>query len=612
MGATAPDPDPMPQVLAYGDSLVLVRGLAGPSPSIVRRIAREAGRPVVVVAADPPLPVAELASHLAERLPVGTRAIRLVLSHAGRREVAGRLSEWLRVEVVAPTDVVMLLPSGLLFVVGGRWETYRGGAAVGRSGARHPAPSWQEVTGEVLSSGPFTAVPAGFLWHPRGASPAPDVGILALEMDPSRPALILGRGAQADLEAVPRALRRRVALVPYAGGQARAHRLAERLAARYGGDVDVVGGVPGDLAWQPFGQRFAYHAGVAPVLTRWAGQGPPWWRIGSGWAVEVVRCGFWLRNAEDTSAADVARRVPMDDRHPLLFLDPGLPADAGVVASLLSQALAYLPTDLAATLRLVVDRTDADRWAGADAVTARFGPIFTLTPDGSLIAPAEEPATTATAADGSTVTAAEPPPARLPVAEPVPEPSPVAEPVPEPPSTPEAPEVKPPTPAPSVPAPPAALRPPAGEVTGRLRAADESAPAPKAADGGAGWAGPLLAAWEVDDVAPGQTLVAAEALIAGPVPVAGPLTAVWSVTGRRLPGQSDAYVFAAGTRFHLVELDEADPVVPRVALVREVDGSEAGLPDPAVREALRRLVLAYRRAVTSEAPPAGRPAPASR
>jgi hypothetical protein len=123
--------------------------------------------------------------------------------------------------------------------------------------------------------------------------------------------------------------------------------------------------------------------------------------------------------------------------------------------------------------------------------------------------------------------------------------------------------------------------------------------------------GPMFASWyraSGSQWRPGQVYAGAEALGATAPPggpaLTGPLMAVWSVTGRRLPGLADgpgAVVFVPGTRFQVIGVDGRYPEQPDLVLLREL------LPQPAVpaastpsdqrvRESLRRLADARRRA----------------
>jgi hypothetical protein len=200
-----------PRVHGSPGVTVVARRVAAPPPVALARIAREAGRQTVIVAADPPLQVSELVQLLAEHLPAGCRSVRLVLSHAGRPEVAQELAERLHLEVVAPAGRVLLLPSGMLFASDGGqpgggwpgggwpggWYTFRPGAPAAHVGARHPAPEWQAAvpTGRATAGGlRVTSIPAGLWLHEsEPVQPRLDGPILSVPVLPESRSVLVGR-----------------------------------------------------------------------------------------------------------------------------------------------------------------------------------------------------------------------------------------------------------------------------------------------------------------------------------------------------------------------------------------------------------------------------------
>ncbi|MFG1610214.1 hypothetical protein [Actinoplanes sp. NPDC049265] len=388
------------RVLGHPQTTVVLRGTDGPPEAVVTALPREPGRHTVIVAADPPLPVDELATILGQRLPVGCESIRLVLSDAGRPDVARPLSDRLRIEVVAPSGAVTLLSGGRVFVSGGGWTAYRPGQPPERQGPRHPAPGWEAdpVPG-------FAATPSG-LWLHGSAGPLPPPALLAIPVDPTQPAVVVGHPAAPltldlvdALERLPKAVRRRMLLIPYGPDSAQTHRIAERLAARDGGTVEVLAGVPdtgpggepvlttvdaaGHRGWQPLTSRVRYRAAAAPEVTAH--------RLPSGrgtlgdLVVSPVRAGLWLHGEHDPEA-EAARRVPAD-AHPLLVLGSAAQAD---VASLPSRVAALAP--LLPGLRLVVNGPPADgRAAQWRSLTETYGPLLVVVAGGELaVLPAAE------------------------------------------------------------------------------------------------------------------------------------------------------------------------------------------------------------------------------
>ncbi|MFG1871500.1 hypothetical protein [Micromonospora arborensis] len=220
-----------PRVHGYDRVTLIVRGNAMPPELAPARLPRERDRHTVVVAADPPLDLPTLTALLSHHLPVRCASIRLVLSESGRAGFAQVIADELRIEVLAPAGPVLLLPSGMLFVTEGQWWRFRPGAAGERQGARHPAPDWERLLAlhpRVLPPGVrVTAVPAG-LWLHDAEPPVPPLttALLSLPVDPERPTVVIGGPAgaplppesvHATLEALPRALRRRMILLPYRG-----------------------------------------------------------------------------------------------------------------------------------------------------------------------------------------------------------------------------------------------------------------------------------------------------------------------------------------------------------------------------------------------------------
>ncbi|MEV7630132.1 hypothetical protein [Actinoplanes sp. NPDC089786] len=589
------------RVLGHPQTTVVLRGVDGPPEAVVTALPREPGRHTVIVAADPPLAVAELATLLAERLPVGCESIRLVLSHSGRPDVARPLSDRLRIEVIAPSGAVMLLPGGRVFVSGGGWNVYRPGRPPIRQGPRHPSPSWDlpETVG-------FAATPSG-AWLHGGAGPVLPPAVLAIPVDPDQPTVVVGHpGAPLDdaagLDALPKTVRRRLLLlVPYGPDSARLHRVAERLASRDGGTIEVLAGVPdtgadgapalttvdasGHRGWQPWGTRFRYRAAAAPELVNSRLPSDAGGAAGfGGLTVEVVRAGLWLRGDHDPEL-EAARRVPAD-AHPLLVLGSAAQAD---IVTLPGRVAALAP--LLPGLRLVVTSPPVDgRAAGWRSLTETYGPLLVTVGDGELaVLPAAEQLGTG---EYPLITP------RVPASA-APTPAP-ASPVNPPPTTvhhapsPGDALKAGPVPVQTLPAPAIPLE------AVRLAAVEPTEPADDPDGRQRELAGTALsAAWlpPAGSWAAGRTLATE-----GPARAANPDVApadaavlVWTVAGQR---RDDRTVeFGAGTRFRVLAVDgPADQ--PSLVLLRELSDRD-GRSDDAVRESLRRVAAARERATAT-------------
>ncbi|MGW4464902.1 hypothetical protein [Micromonospora sp. NPDC004704] len=410
-----------PRVHGYDRTIVIVRGDVLPSELLPARLPREADRHTVIVAADPPVELAALIELLARHLPVRCESIRLVLSDAGQPGVAQVIADQLRIEVLAPTGPVMLLRTGMLFVVDGTWWCFRPGEPAQREGARHPAPDWQRLLPPTPRPVPaglrVTAIPAG-LWVHQAEPSTPDLTatVLSVFVDPEQPTVVIGRPGTPALppepvydllESLPRQLRRRLILVPYGAESVTADTVGEWLAARTGGTVEVLSGVAdtdsdgatvrttvdasGERGWRPFAQRLVYRAGATPQVTEWRRPLPDVpgtggiQRIDERWAVEVVRSGLWLRSVAPDPEQDLVRRLPVDANHPLLVLGAAVVAAPTEAWSAIDTVVRALPATVTGALRLVVTSppdTAAPAWT---ALTARFGPLLAVVGPGHLV-----------------------------------------------------------------------------------------------------------------------------------------------------------------------------------------------------------------------------------
>ncbi|RKR86727.1 hypothetical protein BDK92_0992 [Micromonospora pisi] len=635
-----------PRVHGYDRVTLIVRGNALPPELAPTRLPRERDRHTVIVAADPPLDLPTLTALLGRHLPVRCASIRLVLSEAGRPGIGQVIADELRIEVLAPAGPVMLLPSGMLFVTTGQWWRFRPGEAGERQGARQPAPDWERLlplSPRVLPPEVgMTAVPAGLWLHDtRPPVPSLTAAVLSVPVDPERLTVVIGRPAGAPLppepvyamlEALPRALRRRMLLVRYGAEGGTADTVGEWLAARTGGTIEVVseaGDTGGSRSapvesddrrrWRPFAQRLIYRAGAAPQVTQWRDPLPGVpssagaQQVEPDWAVEVIRSGLWLRSADDDSEQELVRRLPIDDRHPLLVVGATGVARPARAVTVLDAVVNRLPVDTASVLRVVVTRPPAEGDAGLwEPVVERHGPLLAVVGPGHLV---ELPGRVAVEPEPGAVPGPEAPsepepepapaptPAPTPAQEPEPEPAPEPEPVSEP-----GPALEPdPAPGPvSVPQSPPQLRP---APTPEIRVEEAPMPGPAAEH----WSSPeperqdqvptrpasrghytgvVFADWGFDptpDWRAGQDVRVPEELTGTTAPwqpqrpgrsePAGPVLLIWSVAGLRTgeagPPVGDRVRFAPGSRLRVVEVEHLGRDEPVLVLLRDT-GPERG------------------------------------
>lgn len=351
-----------PRVLGSPRATVIVHRMPPPPDRVLRNIPAEAGVHTVVVAARPAPDASTLAGLLAGCLPIGCKVVRLVLSCGARDDLAGELADRLRLTVVAPDGSALLLESGTLFVPAGAWHEYRPSRRTTRLGARLPAPAWQAALNPLptASSGlALSEVPAGLWLRPAEFAREPlPVAVLAVPADPDRAAVLVGHpdappaGPETmdTLLGLPRAIRRRLRLIPYGRDGTRLHEMAERLAV-HGADVDVASGA---LIAPPAGRAAVPPAiGRAPV--RWFAEGPA------------------VIDAEPDPAPNDAAAVR--DRSLLDVRGAELPPEPVVRVSLAGaawrEAVQNAAPSRAVADRAVADRVVADRVVADQAVVAR-------------------------------------------------------------------------------------------------------------------------------------------------------------------------------------------------------------------------------------------------
>ncbi|GAA1378078.1 hypothetical protein [Catellatospora chokoriensis] len=376
----------------YGHTLVI--GVDDGLPrDLVEALPSERDRHTVLLAGDAPLSPEPVARLIGEELPRAA-SIRLACSAAGTGPIAQQLADRLRIDVVAPLGPTMLVGPGSLFVVrqprAHSWRLHRPGERAREIGApRHPAPQWQVP----LPRQPFGRLhglaahdlPAGFWLHrPQRRPLAPDDPAYAIEVDAERVVVLVGqpdreppspRKVYRWLSRLPRTALGRLVLMPYGPWGS----LLDTVAGRLSTDLRVTVGrtaglpvrsrgttyhVPVDVAGRtgprPVAQTMSYLADeAAPRIDSWisptSGQlvtGRPVEDVGDRWLVEVVRGGYWLREADAPHSDDVRLR-PADGGDAFLVDVTG--AEAHDLARLLA---ARLPADIRDSLRFE-QRTEA-------------------------------------------------------------------------------------------------------------------------------------------------------------------------------------------------------------------------------------------------------------
>jgi hypothetical protein len=328
----------------------------------------------------------QLLADIDRHLPVSSRkqksGLRLLVGGAARPgpdgspPLAGRLSEALGVEVVAPDGPVLVLRRGELFAAGpaGAWWAFVPGRPPEPTGARFPPPMWQwdlppDLVSQALSwELMVTPIPAG-LWVRDVGRPVAELSEAPFAVPPAseRPALLIGRpgeerppvaGIAQLVGALPPPLRTRFVLVPYGPDPAGQAPIAQRLADHLGEDVRAMHGLPnyvedssldftvideaGGSTWRPFVTESVYHPGAEPP-TRWAWwppvadlqmAGPASFWFVDGWVVDVVPSGLLVRPAMVAPESLVVRR-PADPKHVDLVVTAAFPAPDNVPAYVL-------------------------------------------------------------------------------------------------------------------------------------------------------------------------------------------------------------------------------------------------------------------------------------
>nr|WP_196232679.1 discoidin domain-containing protein [Salinispora arenicola] len=355
--------------------------------------------------------------------------VRLAVSGAGSEDGTGPapaavLAQRVGVDVLAPVGSMVMVPGGTLFADAG-WRRFGAGSAVsldgGReveSGRRFPAPDWElgldALDVEVLPAGLVRKViPAGAWLYPGSPDqPATEWDDLAyaIAVDANQPVLLVGRPGAAvpDLDAVvaaadalPRAVRGRVIVVPYGPGAAVCAQVSEELGRRWGCTVTMATGLPivhrdnrllpvavdakGSGRWSPPIPQLSFSpsgrpspAGPVEFLVGLSQIEPGSYRITARWVVEVVPSGLWLRPLNSGELTPAVPERPWQAGQVAIAVGlPGHPLDADARLAI-RELLARMP----ATVRRRVEWSPREAKALAARLTqARNRPDIMLVPD---------------------------------------------------------------------------------------------------------------------------------------------------------------------------------------------------------------------------------------
>jgi hypothetical protein len=347
----------------------------------------------------------ELADTLALRLPPRCEAVRLVAwdgacSHDNRPAPAYMLASRLGIDVIAPAGPLLGVPGRSLFAPPARgpqrrggWWRFRAGSVPALIGWRFPAPRWEvdlNAVGELPRGLALDQIPAGIWLHRPGNRSVSDL-VFSVPVDPADPALILSHPNEAALHAddirramnalPPRAVER-VIFTPYGQRPITEGPVGEVAAAILNKNVRVRTGLPlcaaagqravvavddgGLPRWRPFAREVQYRPHMAaPSVVDWSNPAPSLlaeptglatFALDSGWVVEVIEAGLWLRPVHPMESANWIRTLPLDvDRCTVVIGAPHV-SDPAPSDLLVNALLKQLPADSRARLRLAVPR----------------------------------------------------------------------------------------------------------------------------------------------------------------------------------------------------------------------------------------------------------------
>ncbi|MFC5005456.1 tetratricopeptide repeat protein [Dactylosporangium cerinum] len=362
--------------------------------------------------------VEELAEVLAKGLPSGYTAMRFVAWDGAcatneRPAAAHLISMRLGIDVIAAAGPLLGVPGGSLFAPIGRGERrpggfwrFRAGAQPTRVGWRFPAPQWEadlsqvpEQTGDLV----LDQIPAGLWLHRRRPGSVTDLAY-SVPTDDSHPAIILSHPSEEPLHrdglvrallVIPAPVLDRCVFTPYGQRPLRDGPVGPVVADVLGRAVHVRTGLPlcapagqravvtidqkGLPCWRTFAREL-WHAPRtgAPRPVDWVNPcpdvldtpaGAATFTLGSGWVLEVIQAGLWIRPEHLTNPADWIRGLPVDVNRCAVII--GAPHAAMPVAPgrTIAVVLEKLPVDARKRAYLAVPRgAGTDAFILADAL----------------------------------------------------------------------------------------------------------------------------------------------------------------------------------------------------------------------------------------------------
>ncbi|WP_426511239.1 hypothetical protein ACPPVO_11805 [Dactylosporangium sp. McL0621] len=353
-----------------------------------------------------PAMIEELAEVLANGLPRGFTAMRFVAWDGAcatneRPAAAHMIAMRLGIDVIAAAGPLLGVPGGSLFAPVGRGEQrpggfwrFRTGTPAVRVGWRFPAPTWEsdlctempELPGDLV----LDQIPAGLWLHRRRVGSVTDLAY-SVPTDPENPAMILGHPGDEPLHrdelaravtAVPTLAADRCVFTPYGQNPIAEGPVGPVVADVLGRAVHVRTGLPlcapagqravvtidnkGLPRWRTFAREL-WHAPRtgAPRPVDWinpcpdvlgtpAGQAT--FSLGSGWVLEVVQAGLWVRPEHLNDPADWVRGLPVDVNRCAVLVGAPNAAEIPPPAHTIAEILEKLPIDARKRAYIAVPR----------------------------------------------------------------------------------------------------------------------------------------------------------------------------------------------------------------------------------------------------------------
>ncbi|MEH0929900.1 hypothetical protein [Micromonospora sp. CPCC 205558] len=334
----------------YGNTLVI--GADDRLPGhLVTALPRERGRHTVLLAGDEPI-APELVDEVIRTELQDPTSIRLASAGGRTGAVAQRLADRAGIEVVAPAGPTMLVAPGALFVAArsgpGAWRIHRPGVRATKvlDMPRHPAPPWRTPLpgrpGRRPGGLSARLLPAGYwVTRARWASVARDDPAFAIEIDDEKAVVLVGQPDRRPpsarrlyrwLSQLPESTLSQLTLMPYGPWDALLDEVAAHVSTELHVTVRRTAGLPvrvrdatcyvpvnrdGGIGARSAAQTMSYVANdPAPRVESWISPltqhvetGSPVVEVDGRWILEVVRSGYWLREA-GAAAPDEVRLRP--------------------------------------------------------------------------------------------------------------------------------------------------------------------------------------------------------------------------------------------------------------------------------------------------------------